>query len=193
MKVFCIGTWKTGTTSTGNAINVLMGGRHQNWSNPKGRMLYIEDKIDEVINHAKSTRTFDDAPWNCFGVWQKLKTTYTGSKFVLSIRDEEKWFNSMVKWYKGNIKTSRPNANLMPLYERQLTPLGFDINVIYNLTEHKKTWLEWYKKRNQLIIDTFEPSRLLIYDPIDEWEPLCRFLNKPNPNVKFPYLNKNKK
>lgn len=33
------------------------------------------------------------------------------------------------------------------------------------------------------------PERLLIFDPKDGWEPLCKHLGKPIPDVPFPHVN----
>jgi len=42
---------------------------------------------------------------------------------------------------------------------------------------------------NQAVIDAIPAPRLLIYEPGDGWEPLCRFLDVPVPGESFPHLN----
>jgi hypothetical protein len=32
-------------------------------------------------------------------------------------------------------------------------------------------------------------NHLLVFEVIDDWEPLCKFLNLPIPNVPFPNTN----
>lgn len=33
------------------------------------------------------------------------------------------------------------------------------------------------------------PERLLVFEPKDGWEPLCKFLGKPVPDQPFPHVN----
>jgi hypothetical protein len=33
------------------------------------------------------------------------------------------------------------------------------------------------------------PERLLVFDAVQGWEPLCRFLGRPVPDTEFPRVN----
>lgn len=46
-----------------------------------------------------------------------------------------------------------------------------------------------YRRHYQTIRDTTPSDRLLEYNLKDVWEPLCKFLDKPVPNVPFPHIN----
>jgi hypothetical protein len=47
-----------------------------------------------------------------------------------------------------------------------------------------------YNKYNQDVIDRCPPEKLLVvFEITDGWEPLCKFLGKPVPNVPFPHVN----
>lgn len=189
MKVFCIGAWKTGTTSTGSAINYLIGGEHQDWNNHRLRKLYMDKKFSNVVKAAKPFKTFDDAPWNCHGIWQRLISAYPTSKFILTIRDKDSWIKSMIKWYEDDILTNRPKDRVTELYDMQLSPYGYDIKAISKLSENKDKWISWINTRNSDIINTIPSKRLLVYDVSDGWEPLCKFLSMPIPSKAFPKLN----
>ena len=43
-----------------------------------------------------------------------------------------------------------------------------------------------------MVIDYVPKDRLLIYEVKEGWEPICKFLNKPIPDMPFPYKNKTK-
>ena len=45
---------------------------------------------------------------------------------------------------------------------------------------------------NQSVIDYVPKDRLLVYQVKEGWAPLCNFLNKPIPDIQFPYKNKTK-
>jgi hypothetical protein len=193
MKVFCVGTWKTGTTSMGHALHTIMGGKHQKWDH-KNRLLYFNNKFEDIFRISKRHRTFDDTPWNCIDVWPKLKEMYPNSKYILTLREEESWFNSMVKWYRGDLNTFNHSHIVKGIYDRQLKPFGFDIEDMAVLENSKEHWIEWYRKRNKHLIDAFRGTdRLLTYNITTEkgWETLCNFLEKDIPTEEFPHLNKN--
>jgi len=48
---------------------------------------------------------------------------------------------------------------------------------------------EWFQRRNQEVIDTLPPKRLLVFSPQDGWRPLCAFLEVPVPDCPFPRVN----
>jgi hypothetical protein len=50
------------------------------------------------------------------------------------------------------------------------------MNTIYPDRAHAKRVFE---EHNQAVIDAIPASRLLVYQPGDGWEPICRFLDVP--------------
>ena len=50
----------------------------------------------------------------------------------------------------------------------------------------------FFNRWNEDVIKTVPKERLLIHDPKDGWEPICRFLDKPVPNVPYPRKNDGK-
>lgn len=48
---------------------------------------------------------------------------------------------------------------------------------------------DWFVRRNQDVIDTLPPERLLVYSPKEGWDPLCAFLDVPVPEEPFPRVN----
>jgi hypothetical protein len=194
MKVFCVGTWKTGTTSMGRALHKIMGGEHQKWEH-KNRMLYLNGEWDEIWKISRRHRTFDDTPWNCFDVWPKMKDRYQTSKFILTLREEEEWFTSMVRWYKDNLNTFRRSKIVKRVYKKQLSHFNFNLEEMCILSQSKDKWIEWYHLRNEEVKKSFKDSnRLLIYNITKEhgWDLLCNFLGKEIPLEPFPHLNKGK-
>lgn len=49
--------------------------------------------------------------------------------------------------------------------------------------------LRAYRRNNEKVRDTIPADRLLVFTPSDGWEPLCRFLGSPVPDVDFPRSN----
>jgi hypothetical protein len=48
---------------------------------------------------------------------------------------------------------------------------------------------EWFTRRNQQVIDTLPPERLLVFHPKQGWGPLCEFLGVSVPAEPFPRVN----
>jgi len=46
-----------------------------------------------------------------------------------------------------------------------------------------------YRRNNEKVRATIPADQLLVFTPTDGWDPLCRFLNVPVPEGKFPRSN----
>ncbi len=49
----------------------------------------------------------------------------------------------------------------------------------------ERTFNKWHKE----VIEKCPKDKLLVFDVKEGWEPLCKFLNKPIPDVPFPNTN----
>jgi len=199
-KVFCIGTWKTGTTSMGNALQLIVpNAKYCGWS-LRGRYLYLDNKIDEILKTAESFNVFDDTPWNCEGIWQLMYSKFKNSCFILTVRDVDSWFDSFSRWYVDDFikfeKIPRPaTKDVIRLYQRQM-PDNIKVVDKADIQKNKNFWKDWYLKRNDRIRNFFknDKDRFLEYHIGSEnsWKSICNFLQVPIPAANFPYLNKNK-
>lgn len=48
---------------------------------------------------------------------------------------------------------------------------------------------QFYKDHNKKVTEMVPYDRLLIYNVNEGWEPVCNFLRKKAPPVKFPHVN----
>jgi sulfotransferase family protein len=175
MKIFGLGFHKTGTTSLEVALTELgyrcCGGRPDLFSSfDAGEW----DKLDEEISRFDG---FRDMPWPLY--FEALDARYTGSKFILTIRNEERWIRSCVNHYRGR---EREGFNLI-YGEEHSAPLN-----------NETKWLERYRSHNHAVIDYFREREadLLVLDWEEEgaWEKLCAFLDLEPPQSPVPYANK---
>ena len=86
---------KTGTTSLSNALRIL-------GYKVCGHRDYLLDHIkqgewDCVWTVARKYSAFRDTPWAV--IYQDLYRQYPEGKFILSVRNETKWINSMVRHF----------------------------------------------------------------------------------------------
>lgn len=165
-KVFCIGFSKTGTTSLHKALNIL-GYRALDW--PRAHLEPKRGWID-YFNKSKFD-AFSDAPLYKPGFFKELDINFPNSKFILTVRNPE----LLIKSWENYFSKSPWNIDGMEDKKR----------IIKEYNDHKRDVIEYFKEK---------PSQLLIFDLIngDSWEKLCSFLNKPIPDVNFPYKRKAK-
>ena len=174
-KVFCIGFHKTGTTSMMAALKIL-GYRVTGPNHVFDKD--IAEKLERVTTElSHQYDAFQDNPWPL--VYKQMDALHPGSKFILTLRDEQKWYESNRNHFRG-----------------KNTPMRA---LIYGpAAAHPKGNEELYKGRmrrhNAEVIEYFRdrPDDLLVIDITREatWDPLCRFLGKPIPERPFPHANK---
>jgi len=164
-KVFCIGDVKTGTSTIGQALNIL-GYRSI-------QMLQGKEPKEGWIHYIKKCNydAFSDWPMRKVGLYKELDKAFPNSKFILTLREKKSWAKSFENYFKASpweIKNPLELENRIKKYE-----------------ERNGEIIEYFKDK---------PSRLLIVDLIkgDGWNELCNFLNKPIPKKPFPHKNKGK-
>lgn len=214
MKYFCIGAWKTATTTLGFALNELVGGAHRGW-HQKNRRNYLEGKIEEVLEDIDNHNTFDDTPFNTIKMIHIIKDQYPDAKFILPVRDSSEWIDSMIIWnfddmghpmightYKNGerrIKHTitdeeaeyyRSTSFVYRIYKEELDFFNIDLRKVEILSENKDSWISWINKRKEYLQELLG-DRLLTLEFSKEnplqWEPLSTWVNKHNPDVKIRY------
>lgn len=187
-KVFGIGFHKTGTQSLDAALKILgykaVHGdpRKAPHGGTEGRVL-LEEYIKKGSYRLPTFELYDaftDNPY--FSIWKELVNLFPDARYILTIRDEDKWIRSCLSYYSG--RRVRPMREWM---------FG-DYADPSKDKESKRAWLAAYRRHNAGIIEYFQTKNkeLLIMDISqgDGWSHLCPFLIKPMPSAPFPHINK---
>ena len=160
-KVFCIGFWKTGTTSIYQALNILgyRAGRliHVGKEPKQGWLTYIKKCYYDA---------YTDDPMSF--IYKELDAVFPNSKFILTERDNQSFAKSYINYFEGTEfeKTSDEVEEVLEKYEK-----------------HNQEVRDFFKDRkDQLLVINVIGG--------EGWENLCPFLNKPNPKKPFPHKNK---
>jgi hypothetical protein len=174
-KVFCIGFSKTGTTSLRDALTRL-GYRV---TGPNGHLdPDIEQKMDALTTELSTKYdAFQDNPWPL--VYRKMDAMYPGSRFILTVRDPDKWLSSVVRHF-GVDET--PIRTVIYGFG---SPIGHEDLYRDRMVRHDQEVLEYFKER---------PDDLLVIDITkaqdeENWGKICGFLGEPIPAVPFPHSN----
>lgn len=116
--------------------------------------------------------------------WKELADYYPQARVILNTRDPDSWFDSvsetifsprMLDSLKGSPMEGVMQNAIFVHFGDKVTDRAF--------------MTDWYVKRNQEVIDTLPPERLLVFHPKQGWEPLCEFLGVAVPDLPFPRVN----
>ena len=116
--------------------------------------------------------------------WRELAEHYPRAKVVLTVRDADSWFDSVTATIfsdgmQGSLRGS-PTGDMMQ---------GLIFDVFGDRIGDRDYMTDWFVQRNNEVIDSLPPERLLVFSPKEGWEPLCAFLGVPVPAEPFPRIN----
>lgn len=128
--------------------------------------------------------------WPAAAFWRELVERYPDAKVLLSRRDADRWYDSVMNTIYPVMMQGPPEPAPQTLYDFHAMVYA----LIFERTFEGRLGDRAYAKRlfeehNQAVIDAVPASRLLVYQPGDGWEPICRFLDVPVPDQEFPHLN----
>ncbi len=187
MKIFCIGSNKTGTTSLKDALHLLGFSTCPisiffNQSTNLLKQYYQKDysNITKLINQYDA---FHDRPWNHSNFYQTLYYQIPNSLFILSVRNSSNWLTSYQN-FAHKIKLRQK------WFYKIVSQELYDNN---DFLSDPKNMISKYEQRNQEIINFFQNKNNLLIMNIengDGYQKLCPFLNKPIINQPFPHSRK---
>jgi hypothetical protein len=128
--------------------------------------------------------------WPAAAFWRELADHYPDAKILLSLRDPDRWYESVMNTIYPVMKQGPPESapRILHDFHEMVYALIFERTFSNRLGDasYAKRVLE---EHNQAVIDEIPASRLLVYRAGDGWEPLCRFLGVAVPDEAFPHLN----
>jgi hypothetical protein len=127
--------------------------------------------------------------WPCCAFWKDYYHLYPAAKVILSVRDADRWYDSVMKTIYprsiGFLDSDEERLRSIGAWIKELVWEGtFDGKV--EDREHAKAV---YKAHNAQVQRLCDPSRLLVFEASQGWEPLCAFLSKPAPDEPYPRSN----
>lgn len=184
-KVFGIGFHKTGTTSLGAALEALgyqtcdgAGAVRQAVGHAEMMRLLRENQLEPLMRVAEHYDAFTDNPW--FILFRELDRRFPGSKFILTVRDERRWFDSAVRYF------GQSESDLRAWIYGAARPVG-----------NEKCWVERYRDHIVQVKAHFRhrPDDLLVVDweQGGGWDELGQFLGRTAPSRPFPHITKERR
>ncbi|KIW19065.1 hypothetical protein PV08_03355 [Exophiala spinifera] len=214
LRVIGAGLSRTGTTSFGAACSYLLDGPcyhggTQMLNSPESHIKrWIEiirrtpvktqedrkalnDGVKEMLDGYVACT---DLPSNAFV--EELMAIYPDAKVICTVRDPEKWWNSLAPIVeKGNltvlswILAPLPTLRMFRAYHDALDE-GRVGELYFRENEPQRPTRAMWDRHIEHLKKVVPKDRLFFYDVRDGWEPLCAILGVPVPkDVPFPKLN----
>ena len=128
--------------------------------------------------------------WPACTFWKSLADTFPDAKVILTYRDPEKWYQSMLDTiYQSLITPSKPEDSAELTAHRKMTRQLILHNSFGGRLDDKNHAIAVYQAHIKQVKAQLPPERLLIYQVIQGWLPLCDFLGCPVPDSPFPQVN----
>jgi len=128
--------------------------------------------------------------WPTAAFCHELFMAYPGAKFILTVRDPEKWYASFSQTIVPLIQpTENTPPELLPFLEMVVAVVQ---KTGFRIPSTKEEILTAFNRHIQTVTDTIPADRLLLFDVKQGWEPLCRFLGVEVPPSNFPKTNNTK-
>ena len=183
-KIIGIGFHKTGLSSLKLALEIL------GYSVIKGQQAYVQHLSEEAVIQKINQKDYPDLlqwiepyqatvdnPWNI--LFREIDQHFSGSKFILTLRDEESWLNSAKNYFQH-----RPNKAIRTWIYGHSSDQMNDSIYLDRYRRHHAAVQHYFKNRsNDLLVMDIETG--------DGWEKLCPFLDKPIIKLPFPKQNTN--
>lgn len=173
-KLFGIGLHKTGTTTLAECFRILgysvcpeivaFATLHSTAARNYGPLFEVADRHD----------AFEDAPWNYPNAFQALHRRWDSAKFILTVRDSVRWFESFERWCR-------------------LVSNPYDFSILHSygvpmLAQNREAAIRAYERHAANVRNYFDDKVLVVdWEAGDGWAELCSFLGKPVPDHPFPH------
>ena len=210
-KIFCISFQRTGTTSVGEFFRIF-GYASRGWPECEKNdwsQLWYDGDYESIFSSKDflSGQVFEDSPWWHPEFYKVLFHRFPDSKFILLMRDPNKWFASMLSHSSGKIigndkrhcKIYRRELEFYSLLESNsiACPSESRHSKQISLNENEKHYKGIYKLHNREVVDFFErvsPNSLFtcrLEDPY-KWQKLGQFFGINVPPYFEVHKNKSK-
>jgi hypothetical protein len=180
-RVFGIGMHKTGTTSLCKALKVL-GFSCKHWESAHWAKKIYYDLMEKGSSVTmEQTMAVTDLPIGLF--YRELDQSYPGSKFILTVRKEDEWLESVEKHFS-------PSNCYYPTWDHDPFSHRLHLFVYGRRKFDKDVFLHRYRQHNFEVKDYFkDKANLLVTELNHDWHELCGFLGARLPSVPFPKEN----
>ena len=127
--------------------------------------------------------------WPSCNLWREQMARYPEAKVVLSIRDPESWYTSiMATIYESSRRALESTDSQTQQGGKWAHEIIWD-PIFDRRMEDKDHCIKVFLKHQETVKEEVPADRLLVFQASDGWVPLCEFLNLPVPAEGYPRVN----
>jgi hypothetical protein len=119
--------------------------------------------------------------------YRELMEAFPDALVVLSVRDPQKWWKSFSKLL-GLVNKTRWFF-FVPMFRKFATMNIHMVDYVFGGSMQEDDCIARYIQHVDEVVATVPAERLLVFSVTEGWEPLCRFLGHPVPEIPFPHAN----
>ncbi|MFC4116515.1 sulfotransferase family protein [Nonomuraea zeae] len=208
MKVIGAGFGRTGTASLRAALDLLGFGPCYHMSVVIAQPYRVRQWLD--VGEGRS-RDWDEVfagfrsavDWPAAAYWRELAARYPDAKVVLTVRDPERWWESVSETIFRSALAERRRLPLRRRVIRRLVALRAPDFALYprmaratvidrvfdGRIDDRAYAIEVFERHVAEVKAAIAADRLLVFESGQGWEPLCAFLGVPVPEEPFPQVN----
>ncbi|KAI4176566.1 MAG: hypothetical protein LQ343_000857 [Gyalolechia ehrenbergii] len=141
------------------------------------------NELDEIL---EKYDCIADIPAAIFA--RDLVAAYPEAKVVLTIRDEQSWYDSMVETV-ANPRYETAYYRLPRYFDAQLARFSRFCDRYSNMLWHNdfpRYGKQLFRDHNDMVRQLVAKDNLLEFQASQGWEPLCKFLDKKVPEGPYP-------
>ena len=130
--------------------------------------------------------------WPSCTYWEELHRHYPEAKIILTVRDEQRWYDSCWRTiYAASFLVPTWISRMIPPLDRMSRMVIASVwdGVFHGRFEDRERAIEIYRAHVAYVKATAAPDKLLVFEARQGWEPLCQFLGVPVPEGSYPHLN----
>lgn len=128
--------------------------------------------------------------WPACRWWRELSEFYPDAKVLLSLREAGGWYRSVENTIYKVMKNAPSEGG--PGFERSGVTMARRIlmdETFGGRFEDRDHAISVFDRHNAEVREGIDPSRLLVYEPGQGWEPLCEFFGVEVPDTAYPHAN----
>lgn len=205
MRVIGAGFSRTGTTSLRAALDRLGYGPCLHGWDFAGHPALIRDWLHAYRNPQTTDWQALLGPYDVTlefpmaAMWRELAEAFPEAKVIVSVRDENAWYDSMAGsvfriplWLHPTARrvlrrVAMKTTSWLPPYPGMYEEIVYD--GVFGGRLDREGAIEVYRRHTEEVVRDLPADRVLVWQPAQGWEPLCTFLGVPVPNEPFPRLN----
>ena len=189
MKIIGAGFGRTGTLSLKLALEQLGFVPCYHMFEVVGRPERLQEWLDLAEGgerHWSSTFSGYQAAvdWPSSAFWRELIDVYPEAKVVLTVRDPDRWYDSIEKTLYAQYLQARGQNTL---FARMVQPMIWD--GIFGGRFDRESATERFRRHVAEVTEAVPADRLLVFKTGEGWGPLCEFFDVPVPAEEFPRSN----